>query len=200
MSDPIEIKLDQLEEAEEVEELDLPKSVSTSPVNELKCNLNQLTPEQYKQIVKDLVDGKQYKYFDIKYLKDGSIKLQKKKQPSKLQTIAARSSTSQPSHDKIFMTDQQQLYEHVIGLTKEVEKLRTKNKKRKQQISEIFDTYYIEDEEVENEVQEDVDKGENVDEDGEQKPKQPQKPKPLRPLQQVHRSPGCWRSRIKVFK
>jgi hypothetical protein len=154
-------------------------------INELNCNLNQLTEEQYKTIVKELQTGKKYKHFKLKEQKNGKIILQKVKPTTKLQTITERSKKpNSKNEDKIFLTDQQLLYEHVIELTKEMERLRYKNKKRKHENRELYDMYYVEESDDENEVETKTEtKDENIT-----------KPSPKR-TQLTH-----WRNRIKCFK
>jgi hypothetical protein len=187
-TEPIEIPLDSDSEKEEQVEND------EEVINELKCNINQLSDKQYKQIVKDLQAGRKYKYFKLKELVKGGFKLEKVKPPTKMQTISQRSKNSNSvSTDKIYLTNEQMLIENMRELTKEVERLRFKNQKRKRENKELYDMYYVdESEDDEPQISHESQIPQQFQTSHEsQIPQEEEKPKS---------KPIHWRSRIKSFK
>jgi hypothetical protein len=180
--EPIEVKLDDDKDAVIVEE--------STDINDFNGKINQLSDTEHKRIVKDLMSGKQYKYFELKYFKNGSVRLVRKKEPSKRQVITERTKNEYPKNsfnDKVYMTDQQLLWEHVIEMNKEIERLRHKNKKRKQQVAELAnDVYYVDEGEIE-EAEVEVEKEVEVE-----------TPKP-NPKPSTRSNAQNWRSRLKYL-
>jgi hypothetical protein len=71
--------------------------------------------------------GNQYQHFDGKEYKNGSKRIIKRKEPT-IRNVALKN-TSQPKVDvdKVYLTDNQILMEHIIKLNKKVEKLKSKH-------------------------------------------------------------------------
>jgi hypothetical protein len=150
MTEPIEVSLES--DVEEEVEVKTNKVEKASSDFDLKCNIKDLTEAQYNKILQDLKSGKEYKYFTYGHLKNGTTVLRKKNPPTKLQTIAKRSkeSNSIPS-DKVYMTNEQQMFEHIIAMREEISNLKAKNKKRKYENRELYDMYYVDEDEIDDE-------------------------------------------------
>jgi hypothetical protein len=177
-TEPIEVSLESDNE-KEVENED-----SEEQENELRCNINQLSEQQYQKIIKELQAGKKYKYFKLKVQKNGVIKLEKVKPQSKIQTYANNTKTDTKTNNRIYLTNEQMLIENVRELTKEVERLRTKNKKRKHENRELYNMYYV-DESSDNETPDPQINSNNSN---------------IKESEPAPRKPIHWSSRIKTFK
>jgi hypothetical protein len=183
-SEPYEVKLD--ESVEEEKEI-----TPTNEVNDFNAKINQLSEDDHKRIVKDLMNGKEYKHFELKHFKNGNVRLIRKKEPSKIQEISERTKQANPKdQNKVYMTDQQLLWEHVIEMNKEIERLRHKNKKRKKEVGEIVnEMYYNVDDDEDDEEQQN-------EENNDQNPKQSIKPPSTQSVRNVVPN---WRSRLKYL-
>jgi hypothetical protein len=95
---------------------------------------------------------------------------------------------------KVFMTDQQLMWEHIIEMNKEIERLRGKNKKRKQQFNELVnDMYYVDGDSDTNQTSEEQNVEENVEDI------QPQHSEQTRGPEEPRNRASNWRSRIKYL-
>jgi hypothetical protein len=207
-NEPYEVKLGERSEGSfapgnDVPEDDdeaVPESNEDVHENDFNCKIKDLSDSKYKQIVKDLTNGVRYKYFKLKYFKNGKVQLVYNKAPTKLQTITEKSkqkASEQNISDKAYLTDQQLMWMQFVDMNREIEKLRHKNKKRKQQVAEIGnDIYYVEDEdEDEGEKPGDEKLGSKAPAEGFEKPIQ----KPMEQKPRTNARYNDWRSRIKYL-
>jgi len=124
-------------------------------------NLTKIPKEQYKEIVKNILNGKVYKHFDIKEHAKGGVTLIRKKQTPIRKPIKRTEKLLHQSDDddipqKTYLSPTQQLMEHVIEIREMMGSFKTKNKKRKKEIAEIYSIFNnppIEQEEFNNAVE-----------------------------------------------
>jgi len=117
--------------------------VPTPPITEFDkdYNLNKLTPEERKRIIKNILDGNVYKHIDVIENKYGTFRLTRKKVQSS-KPLRKRKQTEDDDSDedniRVHLTPTQQLLEFAF---EKIGKLEGKNKKRKQQLKEIYSLF-----------------------------------------------------------
>ena len=117
--------------------------VPTPPISEFDkdYNLNKLTPEERKRIIKNILDGNVYKHIDVIENKYGTFRLTRKKVQSS-KPLRKRKQTEDDDSDedniRVHLTPTQQLLEFAF---EKIGKLEGKNKKRKQQLKEIYSLF-----------------------------------------------------------
>jgi len=145
---------------------------------DIKKKIADLTDKEYDKIVSDLKAKVVYKNYELK-----GNRLIYKKQPTTRQKAVERTITKadKEGDKKVYLTDNQLMMEHIFELQSKVTKLELKNKKRKNQIHEIIDYYYVDD----NDEGKDVEKNE-------------EKSVPIPVKTQLKQAPrNNWRSRFK---
>ena len=162
-----------------------------------------------KKLIKDLNDdernlilsnfraGIDQPYFDVKVFKNGSSKIIKKKVtvPSTAQKVICSNEQlkTQPSDQKVFYSDNQLLFEHIIELNSKVDKLMAKHKKLKRRYQSLQNDLYVEDDDVEQPV------NQIPNEPSEDQPNEPvieQVNEPARLNSYVQPVQRSWRSRL----
>jgi hypothetical protein len=105
----------------------------------------EYTKKEKEQIKKDLLEGKQHDVYELKKLKNGSVRLEKKKQ---LTTTEKRvkeqtETVNQKMPKQAYMTDTQLLWQNYSDLKSRMDTentiLRQKLKKYKKQFNELFE-------------------------------------------------------------
>ena len=108
-----------------------------------------LTDEEKAIIVANARNGYDQPNYDVKLFKNGKYRIIKKKEPVKSVTQKVITNSSTPEKEKkIFYTDNQLLFEHVMELNAKVEKLMTKHKKLKRRYQTLQNDIYAEDDEL----------------------------------------------------
>jgi len=122
---------------------------TATAANTLSKKIADLNDTEYDKIVSDLKSGIVYANYDLKKFNNGGCRLIYKKKPTTRQKAVERTQNkTKNSDDKVvYLTDNQLMMERLIDLEVKCAKLEMKNKKRKNQINEIIDTYYMDDEE-----------------------------------------------------
>ena len=164
----------------------------------------KLTEEERALIIKNHNEGIYQPYFDVKTLDDGTLKIVKKKpkQPTvsqKATTQAAKGQSPGPqvytseakpsegdSNNKVYYSDNQLLFEHIIELNSKVDKLMNKHKKLKKRYKALQQDIYVDS--VDDDSQ-----GETLEPSHEAIPQQKPKQVFLQPQQVIQRG---WRSRL----
>jgi len=125
-------------------------------VNTLSKKIADLTDNEYNKIVNDLMNGVVYANYDLKKFNNGSFRLVYKKKPTTRQKAVERTQNKSKNADEkvVYLTDNQLMLERLIDLEVKCAKLEMKNKKRKNQINEIMDSYYVDEEEIETNIPE----------------------------------------------
>jgi len=138
---------------------DVIQEQSETSVFDKDYNLNKISKEQYNEIVKNILNGKVYKHFDIKEHAKGGVTLVRKKQtpirkPTKRTEKLLHQSDDDDIPQKTYLSPTQQLMEHVIEIREMMGAFKTKNKKRKKEIADIYSIFNppIEQEELGNTI------------------------------------------------
>ena len=150
-----------------------PKSVDISVMEEQKPKLAtkfvdrkqivDLTDDEKALIVANAKNGLDQPHFSVKFFKNGKYRILKKKEqtPTVSQKIISSNaeSTKQPEK-KVFYSDNQLLFEHIIELNSKVDRLMQKHKKLKRKYQALQNDIYVDDDE-------DVVHEQNIDEERE---------------------------------
>ena len=114
--------------------------VPTPPISEFDkdYNLNKLTPEERKKMIKNILDGNVYKHIDVIEHKNGTFRLVRKKVQSSKPLRKRKEDDSDDDNIRVHLTPTQQLLEFAF---EKIGKLEGKNKKRKQQLNEIYSLF-----------------------------------------------------------
>ena len=116
--------------------------VATPPISEFDkdYNLNKLTPDERKRMMKNILDGQAYIHIDVIENKNCTFRLTRKKAQSS-KTTRKRIVADDDSDDdniRVHLTPTQQLLEFAF---EKIGKLEGRNKKRKQQLNEIYSLF-----------------------------------------------------------
>ena len=137
-----------------------PKGVDISVMDEQKPKLAtkfvdrkqivDLTDDEKALIVANAKNGLDQPHFSVKFFKNGKYRILKKKEqaPTVSQKIISSNaeSTKQPEK-KVFYSDNQLLFEHIIELNSKVDRLMQKHKKLKRKYQALQNDIYVDDDE-----------------------------------------------------
>ena len=121
-----------------------------------------LTDDERALIVANAKAGLDQPNFNVKFFKNGKYRIVKKKATTP--TVSQKAITSTPPKEtekKVYYSDNQLLFEHIIELNAKVEKLMAKHKKLKRRYQSLQNDIYIDDNESNEPV--DVKVDEKVD-------------------------------------
>ena len=108
--------------------------------------IDELTDEDKKILIDNARAGIDNPYFDVKLFKNGNTRICKKKKPTvshqAVMSNGERIVKNQTSEQKIYMTDNQLIWEHLLELESKYNNLYRKHKKLKSKYNDL----YIEDE------------------------------------------------------
>ena len=125
----------------------LPKEEKLNKFIEKKP-ITKLTEDERAFIIANAKAGVDQPYFNVKFFKNGKAQITKKKETP--QTVSSKITTQMPipkDESKVFYTDNQLLFEHIIELNAKVEKLMHKQKKLKRRYQTLQDDIYVDDSE-----------------------------------------------------
>jgi hypothetical protein len=131
---------------EEVQEEELVETPSTTEVEiPMTTQPKEYTKKEKEQIKKDLLEGKEHEVYELKKLKNGTTRLEKKKQQTatekRVKEQTEKVSKKMPA--QAYMTDTQLLWQNYSDLKSRVETenqvLRQKLKKYKRRFEELFE-------------------------------------------------------------
>ena len=115
-----------------------------------KKQIVDLTDDEKALIVANAKNGLDQPNFSVKFFKNGKYRILKKKEqaPTVSQKIISSNaeSTKQPEK-KVFYSDNQLLFEHIIELNSKVDRLMQKHKKLKRKYQTLQNDIYVDDDE-----------------------------------------------------
>ena len=123
-------------------------------------NVNKIPKEEKQKMIKDMISGIEYKHFELKESANG-YSIKRKTVPTKTQRMLnnTKSIRKTPDPDKTYLSENGQLWEHVIELTKQNVLKTEKNKKRKREniqlqkkINKLVDelSYYMDEDDIQD--------------------------------------------------
>lgn len=189
------------------------KPKSTNKFVEQKA-VAQLTEDERSLIIANAKAGLDQPYFDVKFFKNGKSRIIKKKSinPSTSQKVISSRFQSKPENEfsmnqetkperKIYYSDNQLLFEHIIELNAKVDKLMAKHKKLKRRYQSLQNDIYVNDDDIDDVVDDTV--NDKVNDTVNEKVDEPITPKHL-PKTQLNSyvqpvSTRSWRSRIQYL-
>ena len=154
-----EIEIPIKEEQEQTKE---EQGSQSSQNNKVKVkDISKLTLEERAKIITDARNGIQNPYYEVIILKNGNSRIVKRKNKPQNQSLASKlinqNSNNQTitTPDKIYMSDNQLLMEHIIELNNQVNKLMNKHKKLKKKYKSMKHDIYETDVD-ENEISKEI--------------------------------------------
>ena len=115
--------------------------------------VSALTVEERNLIITNAIAGIDQPYYEVKTFKNGKQRIIKKKTVKQTVSQKAISTPSPPNAEqKVYYSDNQLLFEHIIELNAKVDRLMTKHKKLKRRYQALQNDIYVDDEEF-NELQ-----------------------------------------------
>ena len=116
--------------------------------------VSALTEDERNLIIANAQAGIDQPYYDVKTFKNGKQRIIKKKTVTPTVSQKAIKTTPPPTNaeQKVYYSDNQLLFEHIIELNAKVDKLMTKHKKLKRRYQALQNDIYVNDEEVEEPV------------------------------------------------
>ena len=160
-----------------------------------------LTDDEKALIVANAKNGLDQPHFSVKFFKNGKYRILKKKEqaPTVSQKIISSNaeSTKQPEK-KVFYSDNQLLFEHIIELNSKVDRLMQKHKKLKRKYQALQNDIYVDDDEEavhEQNIDEEREKPSVEIKNNEQEREPQPEPQPQRNVY-VRQSRASWRNNI----
>ena len=144
-SQPVSIEVeDENEESVDVPAQPEPKSKLTIQ----RKKVSELNDAERLQLINDAKQGIENEIFGVKLFKNGNSRITLKKQTKAQELIKSNSSnqTKLSAPSSKFLTDNQLLYEHIINLETQFNKLHSKHKKLKHRYNELESYLYADDE------------------------------------------------------
>lgn len=110
--------------------------------------------------MKNYSEGIDQPYFDVKQFKNGNFKIIKKKpkNPSISEKVINSTKNEEEVEEKtskIYYSDNQLIFEHIIELNQKIDKLMTKQKKLKKKYQTLQNDIYVDDSDEITEIKED---------------------------------------------
>ena len=137
------------EDKQEISVENSSKFVEKKPITKLK-------EEEKALIIKNYLDGIDQPFFEVKQFKNGNYKIIKKKQQKQTITDKALNSEKPPTNSnknqKVFYSDNQLLFEHIIDLNSKFDKLMNKHKKLKRKYQNLQQDIYADSEDLDDEI------------------------------------------------
>jgi hypothetical protein len=136
---PIEVEVE--EQVEDISETPVVTEIPTPATNHIK----EYTKKEKELIKKDLLDGKEHHVYQLKKLKNGTVRLEKKKVLTNIekQTKDQTEKVVKQVPKQAYMTDTQLLWQNYSELKTRVDTenqiLRQKLKKYKRRFEELFE-------------------------------------------------------------
>lgn len=165
--------------------------------------IDELTDEEKKILIENARAGIDNPYYNVKLYKNGTTRICKSKKPTISQQAVSNKgerliNSNTSDNRKVYMTDNQLIWEHVLELENKYNNLYRKHKKLKAKYNDL----YIEDEDIAQKPQPEPQK----QPEPEQPQKQPQpeheqpqpepEPQPEQPVYQNYNRRGNWRSML----
>lgn len=151
-----EEKLVEINDETNIKNIDIDKPQESTPKFVEKKAINKLSEDERSLIIANAKSGVDQPYFNVKFFKNGKCQITKKKDiPQTVSSLATKQTIKKPSQSesKVYYTDNQLLFEHIIELNAKVEKLMQKHKKLKRRYQTLQDDLYIEDDNLADPIQ-----------------------------------------------
>lgn len=104
--------------------------------------VKDLTVEEKARLISEAKNGVENPFFKVKFYKNGSSRIIKRKQP------VEQTSTKIINKNSSSLTTEQLLMEHVIGLESQLATLKQKHKKLKKNYKSLYQDVYVDEEEI----------------------------------------------------
>ena len=157
------IELNENKETEKEEVIESKPKIANKFVE--RKQIGDLNDEERALIVSNAKNGINQPFYDVKLFKNGKYRILKKKEQQ--QTISQKivNSNSIPKEDKkVYYSDNQILFEHIIELNAKIDKLTNKHKKLKRRYQTLQNDIYVDDEDISQQqiIKNDDDENEEV--------------------------------------
>ena len=120
-------------------------------------SVKQLSKSERSRLISDFENGTENPYFKVMRMKNGSIRVTKRREPLLEDANKANESANQRIERKLInssgkrLTNEQLLMEHIIDLETRYERMRMKHKKLKKRYNALENTIFEDDDELVNE-------------------------------------------------
>lgn len=120
-------------------------------------SVKQLSKSERSRLISDFENGTENPYFKVMRMKNGSIRVTKRREPLLDDANKANESANQRIERKLInssgkrLTNEQLLMEHIIDLETRYERMRMKHKKLKKRYNALENTIFEDDDELVNE-------------------------------------------------
>ncbi len=134
-----------------VKEIDLTETdkdnIPDTPIEIKQKSISKLTEDERALIIKNHLEGIKNPYFDVKQFKNGNYRIIKKKptNPSVSEKVIKTDQNGEKTPQKVYYSDYQLLFEHVIELNSKIDKLTAKHKKLKKKYQTLQNDVYVDD-------------------------------------------------------
>ena len=115
--------------------------------------VGELTEYERSLIIANARNGVDQPYFNVKFFKNGKVQITKKrKQTPTVSQKAIKNTPPSNTEKKVYYSDNQLLFEHIIELNSKVDKLMAKHKKLKRRYQTLQNDIYVDEDDIKNDV------------------------------------------------
>ncbi len=115
--------------------------------------VGELTEDERSLIIANARNGVDQPYFNVKFFKNGKVQITKKrKQTPTVSQKAIKNTPPSNTEKKVYYSDNQLLFEHIIELNSKVDKLMAKHKKLKRRYQTLQNDIYVDEDDIKNDV------------------------------------------------
>lgn len=115
--------------------------------------VGELTEDERSLIIANARNGVDQPYFNVKFFKNGKVQITKKrKQTPTVSQKAIKNTPPSNTEKKVYYSDNQLLFEHIIELNSKVDKLMAKHKKLKRRYQTLQNGIYVDEDDIKNDV------------------------------------------------
>ena len=115
--------------------------------------VGELIEDERSLIIANARNGVDQPYFNVKFFKNGKVQITKKrKQTPTVSQKAIKNTPPSNTEKKVYYSDNQLLFEHIIELNSKVDKLMAKHKKLKRRYQTLQNDIYVDEDDIKNDV------------------------------------------------
>ena len=158
-NEPVQIEIEddnEIKDENEIKESDEKKTTVEPKLKIARKKVDELTEQERAQLISDAQKGKEHEFYSVKLFKNGKTRITLKKQSKAQELIQSNETNEDPmgpasAHEKLttpskrYLTDNQLLFEHIINLESQYNKLHAKHKKLKKRYNDLEGYLYADD-------------------------------------------------------
>ena len=149
-NEPVQIEIEddnETKDENEIKDSDEKKTTVEPKLKIARKKVDELTEQEKAQLISDAQKGKEHEFYHVKLFKNGKTRITLKKQSKAQELIQSNESNVEKvlTPTSRYLTDNQLLFEHIINLETQYNKLHAKHKKLKKRYNDLEGYLYADD-------------------------------------------------------